>query len=410
MGAGLIRFLARRWRRALSLAVAMTAGLAVAGAQAGAVPVKVRFGGDASSTRIVLDVAQQVDGRVVSTDVPHQIVLEFPHLSVEADSGQGQGLIKDWSLAKAGSGARLTLNLAADGQLDRRFSLAPSDGVDFYRYVVDLKGSGPAAVRTAPQAAPSAAPPAPVIAPTTQVTAPRATPAVSRRNSAKKVIVIDAGHGGHDSGALGAHYQEKQLTLAAAKALKTQLEKTGRYKVVLTRSDDTFIPLEERVRISRAAHADLFISLHADSGGDASVRGASIYTLSDQGSDRVAKNASTNSDWGIDAGAANNNKAVREILFDLTQRFTRNKSAAFAEIMVQNVGAERPLLTRAHRDAGYVVLFAPDVPAVLLEMGFVTNPSDEAMLANSRQRDALAGAIDKSIDNYFSPQVVTASL
>ena len=140
------------------------------------------------------------------------------------------------------------------------------------------------------------------------------------------------------------------------------------------------------------------------------MRGASIYTLSDQGSDRVAKNASTNSDWGIDAGAANNNKAVREILFDLTQRFTRNKSAAFAEIMVQNVGAERPLLTRAHRDAGYVVLFAPDVPAVLLEMGFVTNPSDEAMLANSRQRDALAGAIVKSIDNYFSPQVVTASL
>jgi len=351
----------------------------------------------------VLDVAQQVDGRAVSSDAPHQLVIEFPHLSVEPDSGQGQGLIKDWTLARSGGGSRLTLNLAADCQIDRKFSLAPSDGVGFYRYVIDVKGNGAASLQAAVQ---TSVQPAPQPARAT----PSAPPPSSRHAAAKKVIVIDAGHGGHDSGALGAHYQEKQLTLAAAKALKAKLEKTGNYKVVLTRSDDTFIPLEERVRISRAAHADLFISLHADSGDSTGVRGASIYTLSDQGSDRVAKNASTNSDWGIDAGAANNNKAVREILFDLTQRFTRNKSAAFAEIMVQNVGAERPLLTRAHRDAGYVVLFAPDVPAVLLEMGFVTNPSDEAMLADAHKRDALAAAIVKSIDSYFNPTVETASL
>ena len=413
MDARIVSVLVSQWRRVATLVAVIAGGclvLAVQDASADGVPIKVRFGGDAGSTRVVLDVAQQVDGRVVGSDSGRQLVLEFPRLSVDRASGQGQGLVKDWALERSGAGARLTLNLAQTGQVERRFSLAPSDGVAFYRYVVDVRSALAAA---APQPAP--APVAqPVVARAAAAAAAPATaparPSAVRRENARKVIVIDAGHGGHDSGALGDHHQEKEITLAAARALKARLERTGRYKVVLTRSDDTFIPLEERVRISRAAHADLFISLHADSGESASTRGASVYTLSDKGSDRVARNASSNSNWAINAGPAGADQAVREILFDLTQRFTRNKSAAFAEILVQKVGADRPMLTRAHRDAGYVVLFAPDVPAVLLEMGFITNDADEALLVDPKKRDVLCESIAHSIEAYFSGQVVTASL
>ena len=394
--------------RRLIMVLAMTIGClaATGGAVAGAVPAKVRFGGDLQSTRLVLDVAQQIDGRLVPGAPAHKIIVEFPRLSVDADSGKGQGLVESWTLAKGGAGARLTLTLAGDAAIDRRFSLPPSEGVGFYRYVIDLKpqtATGPtakpiitAAVATTPVAA-------------MPVSAPRAPAAPARAAGIRKVIVIDAGHGGHDSGALGSHVQEKQITLAAAKALKARLEQTGRYKVVLTRSGDTFIPLEDRVRIARDANADLFISLHADS-GPAGTRGASVYTLSDRGSDRVAQKADAgSSNWAITAGQ-DGAKAVRQILFDLTQRVTRNKSAAFAETLIQEVGGDRPVLTRAHRDAGYVVLFAPDVPAVLLEMGFVTNPSDEALLTSSAQREALAASIARSIDKYFNSQFVTAAL
>ncbi len=165
---------------------------------------------------------------------------------------------------------------------------------------------------------------------------------------------------------------EKDLTLAAAKTLKARLERTGRFKIVLTRSSDVFVPLEKRVQIARAANADLFISLHADAGGDPAVRGATVYTLSDQGVDRAAKDA-TDSGSFLDVKLPGHDQSVQQILLDLTQRTTRNRSGAFAEILLDNVGRQTDLVSRSHRDAGYVVLLAPDVPAVLLEMGFITN-------------------------------------
>ena len=401
MGAGLnLAFRENGRRLAAAVAVFAMAMLVFSshGARAGSTPAKVRFGGDLLSTRIVLDIAQQVDGRLVAPATARKVVVEFPRLAVDAASGKGQGLVDSWTLDRSGAHARLTLNLTQDAAIDRRFSLAPSDGMAFYRYVIDVKATSPS-VRTTPAVVvfPAAAPRTPALPETP-----------SRPASSRKIVVIDAGHGGHDPGALGDHVQEKAVTLAAAKALKTKLEQTGRYKVVLTRSTDTYIALENRVGMARDVHADLFISLHADAGPE-NTRGASVYTLSDRGSDRVAAKASSNTDWGISAGQ-DGVKAVRQILFDLSQRVTRNKSAAFAEILIQEVGDQRPLITRAHRDAGYVVLFAPDVPAVLLEMGFVTNSSDEALLTNPAKREALAAAIARSIDKFFAGQIVTASL
>ncbi len=167
----------------------------------------------------------------------------------------------------------------------------------------------------------------------------------------RKVIVIDAGHGGKDPGALGESAQEKDLTLAAAKALKRRLERDGRYEVVLTRSRDVFVPLEERVQIARRADADLFISLHADSGGDSTIRGATVYTLSDKGTARAARNV-FNSSGFIDVSLPGRDRAVNQILLDLTQRATKNRSSAFAEVLVSRLGGETTFVQHSRRDAG----------------------------------------------------------
>jgi N-acetylmuramoyl-L-alanine amidase len=217
---------------------------------------------------------------------------------------------------------------------------------------------------------------------------------------ARKIIVLDPGHGGKDSGALGALSYEKTLTLAEALAVKARLERTGRYQVVMTRDSDVFIPLEQRVQIARQAGADLFLSLHADSGADPAVHGASVYTLSESGQQRVGYVLGRN-EWFLQQAAESDDHAVGQILLDLTQRTTRNRSAGFAQGLIERVGDRAALLPRSQRDAGYFVLLAPDVPAALLEMGFITNPNDEARLNDPDQRAALADKIAQAIDAYF---------
>ena len=221
---------------------------------------------------------------------------------------------------------------------------------------------------------------------------------------AKKVVVIDAGHGGKDSGALGASTKEKDDTLAAARALRDRLERSGRYKVVMTRDTDAFIPLATRVQIARRANADLFISLHADSIGveGAATRGASVYTLSERGADRTAKGLFGRSDWFMNVNLPGQDSATNRILLDLTQRQNVNRSSTFAEILLDKIGSATTLLRRSHRDANLMVLLAPDVPAVLMEMGFITNPEDEQALADPDHRAKVMSAVGDAIDAYFA--------
>ncbi|MDR6625467.1 N-acetylmuramoyl-L-alanine amidase [Caulobacter segnis] len=385
------------WVRAALIVGGMTtAGVAVATAQGPAAPSgvqKVRFGGDRAETRVVIDLDRAAAGKLLSDGASDQrLVLALPNVTISGDlQGSGQGLVKHWLIDEAAGGARLRLELAGKVEVRRRFLLPPGDGATAYRYVIDLKAvDGGAAIPAAPQAAPRLA----------LASAPiKAAPL-----RLKKVIVIDAGHGGKDSGALGANAFEKDVTLATAKALKTRLEKTGRYQVVLTRETDTFVPLEGRVQIARRADADLFISLHADSGPDVSTRGASVYTLSEKGADRVGLVLDKN-DWLMKANLPGRDRAVSQILLDLSQRATKNRSASFAQLLLANVGEETALLRRSHRDAGFFVLLAPDVPAVLLEMGFITNPEDEAFLTNKASRARLVDAVGDSIEAYFSADV-----
>jgi len=231
----------------------------------------------------------------------------------------------------------------------------------------------------------------------------RADASARPRAHVRKVVVIDAGHGGHDPGAQSGATAEKDLTLAAARALKARLERGGHYRVVMTRAADVYVPLESRVQIARRAGADLFISLHADSAGaDPSTHGASVYTVSDHGEERVTQVLGRN-EWFNRTGARAD-PAVGQILLDLTQRSTRNRSAIFAQLMIDRLGDRIDLLPRTHRDAGYFVLLAPDVPAVLLEMGFISSPDDAARLADPVSRGKLMDAVAGAIDAYFTTQ------
>jgi N-acetylmuramoyl-L-alanine amidase len=382
------------------IAVAAAGVLAIGATQmaeaAGAADVlKVRLGGDKSETRLVLDVNKAVSGKLVSDGAADgKVVISLADVDMAtAISGNGQGLVRKWSVDDAGRSARVTIELAKDAVVRRRFLLPPGDGVSNYRYVIDIKS---AAALPKAQLVKSTAKP--------QVTLATVTTPVR----SKRVVVIDAGHGGKDPGAKGVSSREKDITLASARALKARLEKSGRYKVVMTRDSDVFVPLESRVRVARRADADLFISLHADAGPDEHVRGLSVYTLSEQGADRAGRVLGKD-DRLINAAYSGSNRTVSQILLDLTQRATKNRSAQFAEMLLSRVSDETRLLSRSHRDAGFVVLLAPDVPAVLLEMGFITSPDDEEALASDSGRKRLMNAVGDSIDAYFAEQTKLAS-
>ncbi len=186
------------------------------------------------------------------------------------------------------------------------------------------------------------------------------------------------------------------------RALKTALERTGRYRVRLTRDGDVYVVHGRRVQIARDAGADLFISLHADAGSDPALRGASVYTLSEQGAGRAVREFTKGDDWQRDLRLPGRDPSVDRILLDMTQRATQNRSAQFARVLLTHLeGADHPLLRRSHRDAGLAVLLAPDVPAILLEMGFITNPEDERVLSDERARRRLMRSVAEGIDRYF---------
>ncbi|MFT3726963.1 MAG: N-acetylmuramoyl-L-alanine amidase [Terricaulis sp.] len=217
----------------------------------------------------------------------------------------------------------------------------------------------------------------------------------------RRTIVLDPGHGAHDPGAIGVTgIREKDVVLDAGLQLRDALEQSGQYRVAMTRDADTFIPLEDRVRFARQQNADLFISIHADSSPNHAATGATVYTLSDHGATR-AQNIASAQNWDLDLGNAPRRSVISDILLDLTQRETTNRSTQFAEKVIPNLAQVSPLLSQSPRNAGFFVLLAPDVPAVLVETGFLSNAADEHRLSDPRQRQAIATAMAKAVDDYF---------
>lgn len=364
--------------------------------------LKVRMGGDARETRLVIELDGAASAKVLSDGSADRRVAVLLNGvdTVVAQQGAGRGVVKAWTVEKGQGGALLQMDLAGPAKVKRRFLLPPADGVTSYRYVIDVASAAPVAPGAVMTSAPNTFQPAP------QIRA-QFLPVKKPALPLKKVVVIDAGHGGRDAGAQGVMGYEKDVNLAAALTLADQLGRSGRYKVVLTRSTDVYVPLETRVRVAQRANADLFISLHSDSAPETNLKGASVYTLSDKASSRATKFVSRD-DWFMKASLAGD-QGVRDILFDLTQRATRNRSAVFAQTLVANIEGKAPMLRRSHRDAGFMVLLAPDVPAVLLEMGFVNNPEDEARLRDPAARTRLMRAVAQAIDTHFGEPMKVAS-
>ncbi|MET0269988.1 MAG: N-acetylmuramoyl-L-alanine amidase [Sphingomonas sp.] len=248
----------------------------------------------------------------------------------------------------------------------------------------------------------------PVAAPGNRAGARASVPQViDARGRNRPLVVIDAGHGGHDPGAPGVdgRRREKEVTLQIARAVRDELRKSGRVRVALTRDDDRFLILGERREIARRLKADLFISIHADSAPNPAARGATIYTLSEVASDRVAAQLAARENRadilnGVNLGGETNE--VSSILLDLAQRETMNVSAAFAALLQREMSPTVPFRTEFHRFAGLVVLKAPDVPSVLLETGYMSNVEDEAKLFSRDYQQDIAVGVRRAVETHFA--------
>jgi N-acetylmuramoyl-L-alanine amidase len=232
-------------------------------------------------------------------------------------------------------------------------------------------------------------------------------PAVEGRAD-KPLVVIDAGHGGHDPGSLSldGKYREKDATLQIAKAIRDELLKSGRVRVAMTRTDDRFLMLQERREIARRLHADLFMSIHCDSAPGSNATGATVYTLSEVSSDQVAARLAAKENKsdvinGVDLGDTSND--VGNILIDLTQRETMNASSRFADLLQRDLTDQGVVFkTTYHRFAGLAVLKAPDVPAILLESGYITDPGDLKKLFSKGYQHDLAVGVSRAIETHFA--------
>lgn len=348
--------------------------------------------GTPGTTRITIELDRRAPPRSFTLAGPDRFVVDLPNARLGGETAESGGVVHAIRRgARPEGAARLVFDLAGPAQVSPpTVESLPGGRV---RLVYALRSAVP----------PPASRPAPDVVSRPQARIERAAVSAARpRDAGRRVIVIDAGHGGHDPGAQGAQgAREKVVVLAAALALRDALEARGGYHVVLTREGDRFLPLEDRVAVARDHKADLFISLHADSSPSAQAKGASVYTLSERGGER-AKGVMEAQDWDMDLGPQPHSPRVEQILLDLAQRETTNRSAEFAQTLLGELSGQIPLLNRSHRNAGFFVLLAPDVPAVLLEMGFLTNPQDEARLTDPRARRLMMSSVADAIDVYFA--------
>jgi N-acetylmuramoyl-L-alanine amidase len=384
--------------------------------QKGVVALDARLGGDDQKTRLVVDLSRKVEISAFTIADPYRVIVDLPDVSFDlpAAAGRlGRGLVTTYRYGLIGPGkARIVLDTRGPVAIERSFVLAEFDDQPA-RLVIDIVASDRASVQkdgSAQKAVAVMAPPAPLAA------APRPieqkTPFASEGRPA---IVIDPGHGGGDSGAHSANGdEEKAVVLAVAHRLREKLERLGRFRVVMTRTDDGFVSLADRVKIARDNQAALFISVHADflSKREGDARGATVYTVSDRASDaEAARLAEKENKAGLIAGmdlSAQSDDIVN-ILYDLTHRETKNFSSLFQRTLVAQMKAGGVLTHQdSMRSAGFVVLKAPDIPSVLVELGYLSNPEDTKNLISDAWRDRAADSMVTAIQAFFATRPAMA--
>ncbi|HEY4344742.1 MAG TPA: N-acetylmuramoyl-L-alanine amidase [Parvibaculum sp.] len=373
----------------------------------------IRIGDRDTETRFVVELAgaQAVRYHVFTLANPYRVVVDMQNMSSrlpDVAGIKGGGLISDYRYGVFQQNTfRIVIDTTGPVTVSRNFTLEPQGGFG-RRVVLDIARTDPAtfmasvglpdADKAAVQAEAEKPVPAPVVPPEPE-----------SKHDRRRIVVIDPGHGGVDPGTHGkSGVLEKDVVLAFGRELAKRLRDSGRYDVYMTRDKDFFIPLRERVAIARRHKADLFVSIHADSISKSDVRGMSVYTLSETASDKEAaalarKENLSDAIAGIDFKGES--PEVTGILIDLAQRETKNYSARFAKSVVDYARQSTTLLEPTHRFAGFVVLKAPDVPSVLVELGFLTNGSDEKRLTSSKWRTSVASSFVRAVDRYFGDRL-----
>jgi len=365
-----------------------------------------RVAGDRERTRFIADLSRKVEVRVFALGNPYRVIVDAPDVNFQMPDGVGKekrGLVTAYRYGLFAPGkARIVIDVSGPFLIDKAFVLEPRDDQPA-RLVIDLVPTDEktflAKLKEAKPSQESSGMP---------VVAPKAP---ARPADAKPVVVLDPGHGGIDPGTNPNGVPEKEVVLAFAKILKAKLNAKDKYEVYLTREDDTFIPLRERVEFAQKKGANLFLSIHADYFPEKSEKpaGATVYTLSEEASDEEARALAAKENFS-DALAgvelpSDSDEVLANILIDLAQRETQNRSVIFARSIVGELASKNALHTRKLRSAGFRVLKAPDVPSVLLELGFLSNPDDEKRLTSETWRERTADAVAASIEAYFAKRL-----
>jgi len=385
-----------------------------AAALADPVAKDARVGGDLRKTRFVADLSKPVDFRVFTLANPYRVVVDLPEVNFQMPpklGTTGRGLISAFRYGLFSPGkSRIVIDVVKPVAVEKAFVQGAANG-NPARLVIDLAAISPEefAERTGE---------------TTVVGEPPQRRKESERSDplakaerdgrkAKPVIVIDPGHGGVDPGAIGkGGTMEKEVVLAFSRTLKEKLSAIGKVDVFLTREEDIFIPLAERVSIADQHNADLFISIHADALAERYaklVRGATIYTLSEEASDEQARLLAKKENSADLIAGMQLDKAQDEvsmILLDLMRRETKNYSVAFGRTMLTKLKGHMQLNKKPMRSADFRVLRAPDIPSVLFELGYLTNPKDEKLLKSADWRASVAERMARAVEAFFSQREV----
>ncbi|MGD9509603.1 MAG: N-acetylmuramoyl-L-alanine amidase [Geminicoccaceae bacterium] len=387
----------------------------------------LRFGDHGNRTRIVIDFDREVSFATRTELDPDRLELDVVDVAWHLGENAGRprrGMARGYDLVATPDGqSRLIVALARPARVASAILLPPNRDSASYRLVLDLAAAEREEVVAAKPALTEAEaddsaqtvsrPGAPVPASRPVALAGAVGSQLDGRVRASAgtnghelpVVVLDPGHGGTDPGAISVSgLYEKTIVLEMARELETLIERSGRYRVALTRESDAYIPLRDRIAKARRLGGDVFISLHADSLRLADMRGASIYTLSEKASDEEAAKFAAQenkADILVDADLSQHDAMVATILIDLAQRDTNNRSIALADALAEELARVTSLVKRHRRFAGFAVLKSPEMPSVLLELGYLSNPDDERNLAQPDYRAKLGQAIVRSLDRYF---------
>jgi len=387
---------------------AVTEHVLAAAVEQEVVATDLRIGGDDKQARFVVDLNRKIELAAFTLADPYRVVVDLPQVNfkLSAKAGtQSRGLVKAYryGLIMQG-GSRIVLDTKGPVRIEKAFVLDAAEGQPA-RLVLDLAAIDRAAfMRNIPLQT----------RPGHNTGAKPNEPPVKADGDTRPLVVVDPGHGGIDNGTKGSGGElEKDIVLAFSQALREKLESGGKYRVAVTRTDDSFIPLSERVRFARTRGAALFISIHADAlpRKEGLAEGATVYTLSETASDaEAARLAETENKAdviaGVDLTAEPND--VANILVDLAQRETKTFSMQFARTVVDELKSAARMHKHPLKSAGFKVLTAPDVPSVLIELGYMSTKDDLKQLNSPAWRARTAQAVVKAVETFFTPRVAGA--